>query len=78
MDMTQNTLETLFDQLGLASDEASIDAFIAAHQLPNDVKLIDADFWTPQQARYLKEELRADGEWAMVVDELNERLHPKK
>jgi len=78
MDMTQPTLEALFDQLGLDSDEASIDAFVAAHQLPDDVKLIDADFWTPQQARYLKEELRADGDWAPIVDDLNERLHPKK
>jgi len=43
--------------------------------LADDVKLIDAPFWTPQQAQFLKEELREDAEWAMAVDELNQRLH---
>ena len=75
MELTTPTLATLFEQLGLDSDDASIDAFAAAHPLPDNVKLIDADFWTPQQARFLKEELREDGEWAPVVDELNVLLH---
>lgn len=78
MELTTPTLTTLFEQLGLDADPASIDAFISQHPLPDGVKLIDADFWTPQQARFLKEELRVDAEWAPVVDELNERLHPKK
>lgn len=78
MELTTPTLATLFEQLGLDADEASIDAFISQHPLPDEVKLIDADFWTPQQARFLKEELRVDAEWAPIVDELNERLHPKK
>jgi len=75
MELTTPTLATLFEQLGLDSDDASIDAFAAAHPLPDDVKLIDADFWTPQQARFLKEELREDAEWAPIVDELNVLLH---
>lgn len=78
MDLTTNTLETLFDQLGLASDPDSIDAFIEQHPLPDDVKLIDAEFWTERQARFLKEELRLDAEWAPVVDELNQRMHENK
>ncbi len=75
MELTTPTLATLFEQLGLDSDQASIDAFVAAHPLPEDVKLSEADFWTPQQARFLKEELREDAEWAPVVDELNVLLH---
>lgn len=75
MEITTPTLETLFQQLGLDSDQASIDTFVSQHALPDDVKLIDAEFWTPQQARFLKEELRVDAEWAPVVDELNELLH---
>jgi hypothetical protein len=75
MDAPVPTLETLFDQLGLDSTPKAIDAFIAAHPLANDVKLIDAPFWAPQQAQLLKEELREDAEWAMAVDELNQRLH---
>jgi len=76
MEITTPTLETLFQQLGLDSDQASIDKLVSQHALPDDVKLIDAEFWTPQQARFLKEELRVDAEWAPVVDELNELLHP--
>ncbi|HEX8593461.1 MAG TPA: DUF2789 domain-containing protein [Pseudomonas sp.] len=75
MELTTPTLATLFEQLGLESDQASIDAFVASHSLPEDVKLSEADFWTEQQARFLKEELREDAEWAPVVDELNVLLH---
>ena len=59
----------------LKSTPEAIDAFIDEHPLTEDVKLIDAPFWTPQQAAFLKEELRDDAEWAIAVDELNQRLH---
>lgn len=75
---TELNLTTLFDQLGLPSDEASINDFVEAHPLDPDTKLIDADFWTPQQSQLLKEWLRADGEEAPIVDELNVRLHRGK
>lgn len=78
MELTTPTLETLFDQLGLDSDPASIDAFVASHQLPEGVKLSEADFWTESQGRFLKEELREDAEWAPVVDELNTLLHASR
>ena len=75
MDETPNTLQTLFEQLGLASDQASIEAFIEKHSLAEDVKLADAPFWSAAQAQFLKEKLLADDNWAIVIDELNERLH---
>jgi hypothetical protein len=75
MELQNNDLGTLFQQLNLDSDPASIDAFIASHPLPNDVKLVDAEFWSPAQAAFLKEQLREDADWAMTVDELNVRLH---
>ncbi|MCV4283476.1 DUF2789 domain-containing protein [Pseudomonas capsici] len=75
MELPTHSLPNLFAQLGLDSDEDSIQNFIANHSLPEDVKLIDAEFWTPQQARFLKEELREDADWAPVVDELNVLLH---
>ncbi|MCD5985822.1 MULTISPECIES: DUF2789 domain-containing protein [Pseudomonas] len=77
MELPNPDLPGLFAQLGLDNDEKSIDAFVAQHRLSDDVKLIDAEFWTPQQAAFLKEELRADAEWAPVVDELNVLLHKK-
>ena len=75
MELQARSLADLFAQLGLDSDQAGIDAFVASHSLPDDVKLIDAEFWTPQQARFLKEELREDADWAPIVDELNVLLH---
>ncbi|MCR8720146.1 DUF2789 domain-containing protein [Pseudomonas syringae] len=75
MDLTTNTLKDLFDQLGLDSDDHSIDEFVANHQLPNEVKVVEADFWSESQARFLKEELHKDAEWAPVIDDLNVLLH---
>lgn len=68
-------MEGLFDQLGLPSDQASIDDFIAKNQLPEGVKMTDASFWSPAQARFLCEGLAQNAEWAIVMDELNARLH---
>ncbi|KAB0495680.1 DUF2789 domain-containing protein [Pseudomonas vancouverensis] len=76
MESPTHDLKGLFDQLGLDSGQKAIDDFIASHSpLPENIKLIDADFWTPQQAAFLKEQLREDADWARVVDELNLRLH---
>lgn len=76
MDTTTPTLETLFDQLGLPSDQDSIDAFVSENgPLPEGVKLSEAPFWSENQARFLKEQLHVDAEWAPVVDDLNALLH---
>ena len=75
MDAPTHTLHDLFEQLGLEASPAAIDRFIEQHPLAEDVKLIEARFWTSQQAQFLKEELREDADWAIAVDELNQRLH---
>ncbi len=77
MEMSMHNLSTLFDQLGLKSDPTSIDEFIAGHMLPDGIKVSEAPFWTPSQAALLQEEMLEDADWAPVVDELNERLHPR-
>ncbi|MGB5886901.1 MAG: DUF2789 family protein [Acinetobacter venetianus] len=71
----QPTLELLFEQLGLDSDEASIENFVKAHQLRADQKLHEAAFWSAGQRDFLKSHLDKDDEWAIVVDELNQQLH---
>lgn len=71
----QPTLELLFEQLGLPADEAAIDQFIRQHQLPAEVILPDADFWSDGQSAFLREHWQKDDEWAIVVDTLNEQLH---
>jgi len=74
--LPNKALGTLFTQLGLPSDPASIDEFIATHQpLPNHMKVSEAPFWSEAQGSFLKEQLLDDAEWAPVVDELNVRLH---
>ena len=78
MDETPKTLENLFSQLGLKSDEQSIETFIADHPLAEGVELFEAPFWSPSQASLLKEKLLEDGPWALVVDELNARLHTSR
>lgn len=77
MDSTvHHSLPNLFAQLGLPDDDASIQQFIASHApLPGDVLLPDAPFWTPSQAALLRNEWKADADWAEVVDTLNTLLH---
>lgn len=78
MDLPAHDLETLFAQLGLPTEGSAIDDFIEAHQLAPETKVSEADFWEPHQTQLLKEWLLADGEEAMMVDELNVRLHDGK
>lgn len=71
----QPTFELLFDQLGLASDEAAMEKFIQEHQLPAEVKLHCAEFWNAGQRDFLQSHWKKDDEWAIVIDELNQQLH---
>ena len=75
MDTSKHTINTLFEQLGLASTDAQIDQFINTHKLFSDqVKLEDATFWNEAQANFLRDAISSDSDWAEVVDELNSRL----
>jgi Protein of unknown function (DUF2789) len=76
MEMAFHRFSELFAQLGLDTDLGSIRSFIACHApLAGDVRLEDAPFWTPAQARLLRESLTVDADWAEVVDRLNLALH---
>lgn len=75
MDTSQHTMNALFEQLGLPSEDGQIDQFIHTHKLFSDnVKLEDATFWTASQGHFLKEAIQSDSDWSEVVDELNTRL----
>ncbi|ANF80964.1 DUF2789 domain-containing protein [Acinetobacter variabilis] len=65
----------LFAQLGLDSSAEGIAQFIHEHQLPKDVNLMEAPYWSDAQRQFLAEKIASDGEWAIVVDQLNESLH---
>lgn len=75
MDDTTPCMTTLFQQLGLDEDDGAIPEFIRTHQLPADVTIVQAPFWSTAQRQFLAEQLTADAAWAIVVDQLNEALH---
>jgi len=68
-------MTNLFLQLGLDAEESAIADFIVKHQLPTEVDLLDAPFWSEAQRQFLAEKKAADGEWTTIVDQLNESLH---
>lgn len=75
MQTQQHTMNNLFAQLGLPSDEAAVEEFIAAHRpLESGTALYRAPFWSTAQRTFLKEEIIEDADWAAVIDELNGRL----
>ena len=79
MDASHHPMKELFAQLGLADDDASIEAFICLHHpLPMTTRLYDAPFWTASQAALIREKLSEDGDWAVLIDTLNVQLraHP--
>lgn len=76
---THHTMEELFAQLGLPSEPADIKAFVRQHRpLPDHLRLADAPFWTDSQASFLREQIRVDDDWAVLIDTLNAQLreHP--
>ena len=74
MDVSPHSMNTLFEQLGLPSTDADIEAFCANHRLSHDAQLLEADFWSPAQIAFLTEALEADADWAEFVDQLDARL----
>lgn len=67
-------MTNLFLQLGLDSSQEAIDRFLLENELPQDVHILDAPFWTASQAELLKELLNSDANWSLVVDQLSEAL----
>ncbi|MDH0866604.1 DUF2789 domain-containing protein [Mitsuaria sp. GD03876] len=76
MEPVVHPFSALFEQLGLPAAEADIRAFIERHRpLPGETRVQDAPFWTPSQAKTLRDMWLEDADWAEVVDQLNLALH---
>lgn len=76
MEAFNHRFHELFAQLGLVSDAASIERFIADHApLQADLKLHAAPFWTPAQTAFLREACMQDADWAELADQLSVALH---
>ena len=79
MDLSHHAFSALFDQLGLPSDATSIQQFLTSHSpLKNEIKLVDAPFWSESQRAFLKAEYIADSDWIMTIDQLNVALRNKR
>lgn len=75
MELHHHGVSDLFYQLGLDGTEKGIDLFINMYGLRHeDGELYRAIFWSPQQARFIKDAIAEDAEWAEAVDELDARL----
>jgi len=79
MDAPIHPFSEIFQQLGLNDDPVEIDRWLTTHgPLDNDVKLVDAPFWTDAQRAFLKENYIADSDWIVMIDQLNVALHKHK
>jgi len=79
MEAPNHKFSELFKQLGLADDPVGIEQFITSHSpLKDDLKLVDAPFWTPSQRKFLEDSINEDSDWAVMFDQLNEALHNRK
>lgn len=75
METTMHSESDLFEQLGLPSSEKDIQAFISSyHPLPANIKLHEAPFWNNAQARFLRDQIAIDADWAVPIDKLDARL----
>lgn len=69
------SLNCLFKQLGLNDSNEDIAEFISSHTpIDPDISIHEATFWSTGQADFLKQAISEDSEWAIIVDELSERL----
>lgn len=75
MEPQSHSLTSLFDQLGLEHDDASIDQFISRHKpVPGEIELHQAPFWSASQAAFLKQMIEEDADWAVVIDQFDAML----
>jgi Protein of unknown function (DUF2789) len=79
MNNPTHTFSDLFAQLGLPCQPSDIATFLAAHApLADTTRLVDAPFWKPTQAAFLREALLQDSDWAGPVDQLSAALRAPK
>ena len=69
--MPARTMTELFKQLGLASDEASIQRFLSQHEgVCRECGLVQAPIWSESQRAFLQEAVAQDSEWSMPSEAL--------
>lgn len=75
MDLSNHNMTNLFNQLGLPSDEASIQQFIRDNSpIPADQPIYEASCFTDVQAAFLAQGLDEDSDWSEVIDTLHSAM----
>lgn len=77
--MPARTMTQLFKQLGLPSDEASIQRFISQHDgVCRHCGLVQAPIWNESQRLFLLEAVAEDSDWSLPAEALTAALsrHP--
>ncbi|WP_020409986.1 DUF2789 domain-containing protein [Hahella ganghwensis] len=75
MDTSTHDLHGLFEQLGLPSDQDSINSFIEEHApLSRGMNLSDAPFLTEAQRGFIRQQWELDSDWCEAIDELDALL----
>ncbi len=75
MDLSTHNMTNLFNQLGLPSDETSIQQFIKDNApIPADLPIYEASCFTDVQAAFLAQGLDDDSDWSEVIDTLHSAM----
>lgn len=75
MELLRHDMSALFAQLGLPAGADDIQAFVDRHRpLPEQKTLAEAPFWNAAQARFLRETIAQDADWAPAADTLSAML----
>jgi Protein of unknown function (DUF2789) len=73
--MPAKSMTDLFNQLGLPSDEASIQVFIAQNDgVCRHCGLVQAVIWSDSQRNFLKEAVAEDADWSLPAETLTAAL----
>ena len=65
-------MQTLYQQLGLSSDQIAIENFIFNNHLGKGMPLDHAACWNASQAQFIREALDQDSDWPEIVVQLDE------
>ena len=75
MGTSVHTMNELFDQLGLPSQDQQIYKFIEQHKpVADSKKIYEMDFFSDSQRTFLKEAKKKDADWAELTDTLDSLL----
>ena len=75
MDLSNHTLNSLFQQLGLPDSDQEINDFIVQNKgIDKTIALYEVNIWSSSQSAFLKESQEQDSDWTEVIDHLDAQL----